>query len=220
MKELTIILVAFVLIGCKNQQQEELNVELEQEIEELMAELEESLIEEEVPDPIPNQNWWITPTSVGAFNLGDSVPQEGRFENYEVKYITFEQQEEEGPNMETMHKVVVLENGKKALEITPSVYQNKPHLIEEMRVFSEKFNTNENISVGSTIQEFYDTYPKAKIWYTYVSDRMVMETGTMDLQFELSTEDYIPELTIETDMDEKEKNDFKPETKIKSIRIY
>lgn len=221
MKTFPFILCVLVFFACQNQQKNQQD-KLETQLEEIISVVEEESFEEMIEERnlIPNQNWWISPTSVGDFNLGDSVPEEGKFENYEVKHITFERQEEEGPNMETFHKVIILEDGKKVLEISPSVYQNKPQFIEEMTVFSEKFNNPNNVSVGTTIEEFFEIYPKAKIWYTYVSDRMIMETGTMDVQFELDKSDYAQELKIETDMDLKNKDDFKPGSKIKSIRIF
>jgi hypothetical protein len=62
--------------------------------------------------------------------------------------------------------------------------------ISEIIVQSALYKTERNIGIGSTINEFVAAYPDAKIWWTYVSDMYVLETGSLKAQFILDKNDF------------------------------
>ncbi|MDQ3190320.1 MAG: hypothetical protein M3Q58_01875 [Bacteroidota bacterium] len=99
----------------------------------------------------------------------------------------------------------------------------QPAVIGEFTVYTSELKTPKGIGVGSTIQEFVTAYPAYSIWYTYVSDRFVIDTEAhRNLQFEINDSDFIGDrASLESgDSDALNINQFKPSTKIKSVRVY
>lgn len=94
--------------------------------------------------------------------------------------------------------------------------------INEISISSKKFKTNENIGVGSTITEFINSYPNYKIWFTYISNRFVIQSKDSKIQFTLDNKSFIgnEDSLYENDSVELKKEDFLSNTIIKKIRIY
>ena len=154
---------------------------------------------------------------VDIFRIGKQIPF--NTENYTIKkeIVTFEEAIEE-PIYE------VFENRQKIFSISPEYDYDREQFtdkIGDIIVYSGKFRTAEGIGVGSSIEDFVRTYPDFIVWWTYISDRYVLDTKQYrHFQFELDGEDYLKEVEINGDMTVLNLSDFKKGSKIKKIRIY
>ncbi|MDR3227301.1 MAG: hypothetical protein LBT56_06480 [Prevotellaceae bacterium] len=162
------------------------------------------------------EDYLIKESSAGQFTIGQQIPFA---DNIQKKYLT--RITEEGESEEPIY--VVTENGQGILHITPEydyeteTFNNK---IGEIIVLSDKFKTTAGIGVNSTIEEFVKKYPDFSVWYTYVSDTYVIETGRIDnVQFILDESDFKGKLEISDEITTLKLSDFKPNTKIIQIRI-
>ncbi len=105
------------------------------------------------------------------------------------------------------------------------------HIID-MYIFSEKYRTEKEIGVGSTLQELVDAYPtNHQLWYTYVSsdhpvikqEMVVFETSELTgIQFLINNKGYSKgkKIPIDTDQTILQINDFDPQTKVWMVRVY
>jgi hypothetical protein len=165
----------------------------------------------------------ITPQGVDIFLVGQKVPtQTGE---YSISKTT-ETREEEGEEYEVV-VYTVSENEQDLLKLeTPSEQdnENEQH-INDIFILSEKYKTAENIGLHSTIEEFAAVYPNFTVWWTYVSDRYVIEAGKPSLenvQFILDKNGFRNENGPDFDNDYTvlKISDFKKDTQIKEIRIF
>lgn len=94
--------------------------------------------------------------------------------------------------------------------------------ISEINILNKMYKTNKDIRVGSTISEFTEKYKDYKLWFTYISQRFIIESkDKKNIQFELCANGYIGKKDLmDGDMVKLELKDFKKETKIVSIRIF
>lgn len=90
-------------------------------------------------------------------------------------------------------------------------------------VLNEAYKTEENISVGSSMADFYGLFADAKIEYSYVSDMLWMSTEQYEgIEFILPNDAYqgdMSELT-ETDLVEIQPQYVTEEAKIVKIRLF
>lgn len=161
----------------------------------------------------------ISEERVGIFSLGDPIPNS--LENMQIKKSKNTRITEGGPTEEIIYTVsqkgipqVVL---KPKFDPKTGKYNDS---IGEIIILSEKYKTDTGIGVNSTLREFQKTYPHFKIWYTYVSDRYVLETKKLPVQFLLKEEDFIGEMEVKSVKVPLEADDFKESAKIKKIRLY
>jgi len=93
--------------------------------------------------------------------------------------------------------------------------------IREILIKDKRFRTEKNIGVESTIDDFINSYSNYQIWYTYISDRYMIQLKDMKVQFILDESGYIGKKNLmESDMIILKKEDFIPNTRIVIIRIY
>lgn len=160
----------------------------------------------------------IRGNSAGEFKIGAPIPTS--LEDYSINREQQVRTTEEGPTEETV--VTVSRGNEKILEILPAIDLNTGESTEdigELRLFSENFRTDKGIGVNSTLAEFIQAYPEYKIWYTYVSERYVVETEEVEAQFLLKAEDFIGEMEVNSVMTPLEKEDFKEGASITMVRM-
>lgn len=93
--------------------------------------------------------------------------------------------------------------------------------IAEIIVISEHFKTEQGIGPESTIKDFAAAYPNARVWYTYVSDRFVLETPQRGhMQFLLRAEDFTGQVDPRSEITPLTLNQFEPGATIRAVRIY
>lgn len=168
------------------------------------------------------ENYLIEGSSAGDFKVGGEMlfPKDNQNVKVEKQINTFMEEGNEFKEMEYK----LLENAK-TLIVLKADYDSETELasknISDIKVFSDKFKTAQGIGVGATLDEFILKYPNYKIWYTYVSDRYVLDTEELEnVQFMLNKNDFTSEIKNTGDIMYLKKGDFKPTTKIALIRIF
>lgn len=158
---------------------------------------------------------------VGEFSIGDKMP--GATRRYSMETITETRAAEGGEITETYYILYADPGvaGQKHL-ILKYEYdrQGRTENIGEIIVLHSEYQTEEGIGVGSTIEEFIRAYPDYKIWYTYVSDRYVLQNSKSSIQFLLDEKGFIGEKEIQSEMTPLAVSDFKAGTLIEKIRVY
>ena len=93
--------------------------------------------------------------------------------------------------------------------------------IGEIIVISEKYKTKDQIGVNSEIDDFIAVYPKNRFWWTYVSDKYVLESENIgdNIQFLLDADDCTITPNTNSDMTFLKRADFKKDSRIKKIRV-
>jgi hypothetical protein len=166
----------------------------------------------------------ISPLSdgkVGNFSIGQKMP--GATKRYSMETVTETRAVEGGKVTETYYILYADpgESGEKHLILKYGHdSEGETDKIGEILVFDEEYQTGEGIGVGSTIGEFMETYPDYEIWYTYVSDRYVIQNSKSSIQFLLDESGFTGEKQIQSEMTPLKASDFKENTRIEKIRVY
>jgi hypothetical protein len=158
---------------------------------------------------------YISNDKVGIFKIGDSVPSQDSLSKmgYTVTETTYT------PEGMPQKLYVVSKGGKQIL-----TFQLSPNTsaINDIRIESPEFTTNQGISVGSTISDFIKEYPQYRLWYTTEEgEKFILNTAKDNptLQFFLGREDLVnPKANFyKTEI---KTSDFKTDAKISNIRVY
>ncbi len=95
--------------------------------------------------------------------------------------------------------------------------------ISEVYILTDQFKSSKGFGAGSSLRSFMKTYPDSKIWYTYVSNRFVLESPYFpNTQFIIENAGYngdVSKLNY-NDMIFLDAYKFRKGTKIRKIRIY
>jgi hypothetical protein len=95
--------------------------------------------------------------------------------------------------------------------------------LDEIIVLSSLYKTEKNIGIGSTLEEFIQTYPDAQLQYTYVSDRFFISSNEIgSTQFEIESIGYKgkKDNLYNSDLTLLKPNQFDLNAKILYVRIY
>lgn len=160
----------------------------------------------------------LSSNTAGSFTIGGTLPDSSG------TYTLREERRpgQEGPPPQTVYRVS--KDGAELMTITPKYdieTQAYTDQIAEIIVTSKRFQTEQDIGPGSTIEEFTAAYPKAKVWYTYVSDRFVLETPQYEnMQFLLRAEDFTGEVNPQGEITPLNVDNFREGATIRAVRIY
>jgi len=156
----------------------------------------------------------VDASGVGKFKIGNTLPTQFSPLKKEEKNII---KKIEG-SFKTIKTDIISSEGK----ILFAVNKDDDQKVDEITLYSPQIKTVENIGVGNTIAEFIRAYPDAKVWYTYFSDRVVLESPSLgDLQFILDKSAYMNgTISYNSNKEDLSISDFKENTIIKSIRIF
>lgn len=204
--------VLLLLVSCGGDAAEEVLNETEEVVNEVV----------EIEEPEVVNSYVLESKNVGIFSIGQEVPNLP--EGLKIRQFLEAEQTEEGPGEELTHNVIFnqLED---VVELIMDHQMDDEHHedknIEEMWVLSNYYETAEEIGVGSTIEEFQDAYPNAQVWYTYISDRYIVETEDLpNVQFLLKAEDCIKIPNFDSDQSTMKFEHFNEGSKIQKIRVY
>jgi hypothetical protein len=95
--------------------------------------------------------------------------------------------------------------------------------ITEIEVLSPLYKTTEGMGTGSSLSQLNEVYADLVLWYTYVSDRFVAETGSLkNVQFIIDPETFTGDrdLLYASDMVELSADQFSADAKVKTIRVF
>ncbi len=162
---------------------------------------------------VPN---YVPTIDVLDLNVGENMPE--KINGYKlIKSVKIIEGEEE-PIVKVMENDIEILQLSFAYDSSNEKFTNK---IGEILIFTDKFRTNKDIGVNSTIEDFISTYSKYFIWYTYISNSYIIQTKESNIQFLLDEKSYIGKNDLyDSDMAELKKEDFEKNSKIKVIRIY
>ncbi|MEO9533606.1 MAG: hypothetical protein ABJG68_01300 [Crocinitomicaceae bacterium] len=200
------------LVSCGGEVAEEVTNEVEDVVDDVVEQIEE---------PEVLNSYLLESKNVGIFSIGQEVPNLP--DELKMRQFLETEQTEEGPGEELTHNVIFnqLEDVVELIMDHQSDEEHHEKKIEEMWVLSPYYETSEEIGVGSTIEEFQAAYPDAEVWYTYVSDRYVVETPTLvDVQFILNPTDCIKTPSMNTDQNMMKFEHFAEGAKIQKVRVY
>lgn len=169
-------------------------------------------------NPAPT-NFTLKSNQAGPFIIGDAIPDSS-------EQFAIQKEQRPGPEgtppQQTIY--IVSQQGNKLAMLTPkydSENQSYTNTIAEIMVLSDRFKTEEGIGVGSTIEEFTSSYTDYNLWYTYVSDRFVLETSQHSMQFLLQKKDYAGgEINFESEITPLKIDNFNSESTIHKVRIF
>lgn len=180
----------------------------------------DSEIKEKTTSKATIQNFLITNKAAGDFKIGNEIVFPSDKDNFTIDAEVITKMAEGYEEKETVYTVSEKNTKLLLLKVSDDFKTGEASkIINEILISSEKFKTSEGIGVGSTINEFIAKYPAYKIWYTYVSDMYVLETGGVNAQFLLNESDFTGKLNITSDQEFLKKTDFKLTAKIAEIRI-
>ncbi len=203
-----IIFLCFIIISCKESSKETEDKQLNDSITYENNNIKKS------KDFEYNKEFKI---DILGLNIGDTIPE--KIEGYKlIKSVKIVEEGDEEPIIK------VLENGREVFQLSftyDSENEKFTNKISEILIFSNKFKTNENIGVNSTIEDFIDVYSIYSIWYTYISNNYIIENENKNIQFLLDEKYYVGKKELyESDMIELKKEDFAKNSRIKAIRIF
>lgn len=171
------------------------------------------------PEPTEAPNAVITEGKVGSFTLQQPMPEGGYAVTKEMRTS-----QEEG---ETVSVPVYLVKDRETLllEITPAFSVETEDFTDqpgEILVHNNRFKTDQGIGVGSSIEELMAAYDEVEFWYTYVSSQFVAEAkGLNNIQFLIDPSAYLGKANLQgSDRVIVQKEDFKANTSIVSVRVY
>ncbi len=157
----------------------------------------------------------ITETGVGKFKVGQAYPAQFAPLKSDVKNIIKKTAE----GTETVESSIIKSEGKVLFAVQKS---KDGKSTQELTVYSPEIKTNSGMGVGSTLSDITSAYPDAKVWYTYVSDKVVVESPSLgNTQFIIDKNGYVDaSISYNSDKEVLSLNDFEANTQVKSVRIY
>lgn len=173
----------------------------------------------ETPD---KEKYLISSNQAGPFIIGDQLPGPATMMKYQMRIEQLTRATDDGIVNEQI--TIIAEHGKDLVWLKPglvSVDNSQGNTINEIVIVSPKYKTVEGIGIGTTIAEFRSAYPDHRVWYTYVSDRFVVEADTLKAQFIVDKDDYTgTEIELTSDQVDLSLEQFKQEGKIKRVRMF
>lgn len=165
-----------------------------------------------------NEKLALAKKAAGPFVVGAKFPSLGKFpqSNFTIKMEDYEEGLEEYADYEVLDGETIIMKLVKCNDV------NDEDIIGEITVYSPEMKTAEGIGVGSTIEEFYNTYNNVELCAFFTGNIVLECDQYKGCQFMLSESDYKKDLWSDFDSDMKvlKPSDFKTGAKIKAIRIY
>lgn len=165
-----------------------------------------------------NQEFIIIEKGVLGLSIGDNISD--KLGNYKlINTVEIFEDGVEEPILKVLDKNEELLQIEFQYDLKQNSYNDK---ISEITISNNKFKTDKNIGVESTITEFINSYPNYQIWYTYISNRFIIQSKDSKIQFILDNKNFIgnQDSLYENDSVELKKEDFLSNTKIIEIRIF
>jgi hypothetical protein len=156
----------------------------------------------------------ISPGQVGDFKIGDKI-NDIKLTNSQTM-SSVEVPVGEG---ETEVRWFLKDNNLELLKFS----EGESNTIREIEVLSPLYQTEKKIGTGSPLKKLTEAYEEITIWYTYITDRFIAETPQLsNIQFNIDPEAFIGDRIslYKTDMIELSADQFSPDAKILTIRVY
>ena len=222
-KIIIITSLTLLLVSCnsnKSDKEKELNSRSSKQDEIVIVDSnknnDDENIEKQEKKEVIKMEYLIKEHSVGKFKIGYSIPSPTISDNYVLEKKKETTMTEEGPYEETLYNVV--ENGTTTIKISPA--DNTINNISEIIVLSKNYKTDKEIGINSSLKEFVKSYPKHKIFYTYVSDMCFIQSENSDIQYIIDKNGLKNDPNLDSELVSLKLSDFDSSTKIIKIRVY
>jgi hypothetical protein len=155
-----------------------------------------------------------TPFDWDALKIGSEIPE--KMDGFTVEPVTYMAEGEE------QIKYAIKKDGELLAELEPDYDFEKnafTNTISVINIYSDKYQSEKNFHVGSNVSDVLATYSDLLTSLTAMGDICLDADGT---QFMVALEDFdgkLPEVTSDEGAIIKNPS-FKPEAKVKMIRIY
>ena len=94
-------------------------------------------------------------------------------------------------------------------------------IIDELRIVSPEVRHEAGYAVGDAWSQVARVFPMGKLYYTYVSDWLFIESKSVGhLQLHFDKKDYRGKKELRFELQELDENDLSNEAKLRWIRIY
>lgn len=153
----------------------------------------------------------ITGNGIGQLKKDADIPSDYEVAPYQVVKEKREEMQEGSKYEISVSKLM------KGTEPVAEIFNN------EVWIFSDDFKTEKQIGVQSAVDEFIAAYPDATVWYTYISDRFIIETDEIpNTQFIIDKNGYTgaQEKLTQSDRVVLEPGEIKKDAKIMKIRYF
>lgn len=124
---------------------------------------------------------------------------------------------DEGETMRE-HRLIVSDASGELFDLPYGMFDGKGY-IDSMIVRSPKIKNQDGVGVGTTVDEFLRTYPFAKLYYTYVNDRLWLSNGVDGVDFLLPGATLPEKATIDSDWMEMAVEKLSKEAVIEAVEI-
>jgi len=202
---------------------------------------ENARLKDEAQAAVPvDEQLLITSKSVGGIQMGEDIRMLTVPAPLRLKQTIVRMNSEEGPydatvwlvsdrKEELMQLSTTYQQDERyaamdTVEIINTGYQNQSkEAVSDIEIFSDRYQSAGRIHVGSSFGEFIKAYPDYQVWYTYVSDRYVLETAQLpNVQFKLDPAGFTAsgKKLGKSEIDQLTAQDFKMTTAIQSIRLF
>lgn len=155
-----------------------------------------------------------TPFDCGALKIGSEIPE--KIDGCTIEPVTYMAEGEE------QIKYAIKKDGELLAELEPDYDFEKnafTNTISVINIYSDQYQSEKNFHVGSNVSDVLAAYPDLLTSLTAMDDICLDADGT---QFMVATDDFdgkLPEVTSDEGAIIKNPS-FKPEAKVKMIRMY
>lgn len=165
----------------------------------------------------PTSDFIITHGQAGPFTLNSAISSESQYKGYDIVKKEQIRYAEDGADTLTVYHAQ--KEGITHIIIHPK--RDNKHLVGELEVISSLYKTKAGIGVGSSLNDFYTYYPKAKAYYTFISGMYWVEQPIMQsAQFLIDESAYSAEPDDFSDLTVLDKSKLDMKSRIVKIRIY
>ncbi len=155
-----------------------------------------------------------TPFDWGALKIGSEIPE--KIDGCTIEPVTYMAEGEE------QIKYAIKKGGELLAELEPDYDFEKnafTNTISVINIYSDQYQSEKNLHVGSNVSDVLAAYPDLLTSFTVMGEICLDADGT---QFMVAAEDFdgkLPEVTSDEGAIIKNPS-FKPEAKVKMIRMY
>lgn len=211
----SILIIPFVFISCGGGEE----AETEESTNETESTTTEEVVEEEVV--VVENSFNIETNIVGIFQIGQEVP-DPLPEGLKMRHFLEKDKDDSGNEIEHTHNVIFTQL-EDVVELIMERGEDEYHedkSIEEMMILSNYYKTDEEVTVGTTKEDFIDTYGDASFWYDRIHNRYYAETDALvGAQFIFDEKDITKKAPSGSDFQQVNASYVAEGAKIKMIRI-
>lgn len=168
--------------------------------------------------PAPSLDYTLEVKRAGDFGIGTPITPTAQEKGYTIEKRSKMMEGSEEPYY------IISGDGEALLQVTPQFNletEGYDDVVGRLVVISSRYKMDNNLGVGSTIEEVKNAYPNARFMYSGVGDMYYLEVPQTPVQFLLRESDFVGAgKKLEGESTVLEAADFKAGTKVSGVRMY